>query len=207
MALQPNAWGEKQWSASILASERNLIHFNSSDTVGWKTENRGLEGPIANPNPNYPNLPTNRLPEELPQRGKKLQKTKPSFTAQSILMKPILITFNKFKTYTLIFRRPLLNQEHTLCKNSWSTIHKLIHLRLENPHSTIITWAEMWKSSHSCLNLCDPKDCRLPGSSAHGILQAGVLEWVAISFSRGSSLHFQTRISYVSCIGRRILYH
>ena len=39
----------------------------------------------------------------------------------------------------------------------------------------------------SCLTLCDPMDCRLQGSSIHGILQAGVLEWVAISFSRGSS--------------------
>ena len=35
--------------------------------------------------------------------------------------------------------------------------------------------------------LCDPKDCSPPGSSAHGILQARILEWVAISFSRGSS--------------------
>ena len=35
--------------------------------------------------------------------------------------------------------------------------------------------------------LCDHMDCSLPGSSLHGILQARVLEWVAISFSRGSS--------------------
>ena len=34
---------------------------------------------------------------------------------------------------------------------------------------------------------CDPMDCSLPGSSVHGILQARILEWVAISFSRGSS--------------------
>ena len=35
--------------------------------------------------------------------------------------------------------------------------------------------------------LCNPMDYRLPGSSLHGILQARILEWVAISFSRGSS--------------------
>ena len=35
--------------------------------------------------------------------------------------------------------------------------------------------------------LCDPMDCSPPGSSAHGILQARILEWVAISSSRGSS--------------------
>ena len=41
--------------------------------------------------------------------------------------------------------------------------------------------------SQLCLILCDPRDCSTPGSSAHGILQARILEWVAISFSRGSS--------------------
>ena len=39
--------------------------------------------------------------------------------------------------------------------------------------------------AQSCPTLCDPMDCSLPGSSLHGILQARVLEWVAISFSRG----------------------
>ena len=38
----------------------------------------------------------------------------------------------------------------------------------------------------SCPTLCDPMDCSLPGSSVHGIFQAIVLEWIAISFSRGS---------------------
>ena len=41
--------------------------------------------------------------------------------------------------------------------------------------------------SQSCLTLCNPMDCSLPGSSVHGILQARILEWVAIPFSRGSS--------------------
>ena len=44
--------------------------------------------------------------------------------------------------------------------------------------------------SLSCVQLCDPVDCSPPGSSVHGILQARILEWVAISFSRGS---FQPR--------------
>ena len=51
----------------------------------------------------------------------------------------------------------------------------------------------------------DPMDCSSPGSSVHGILQARILEWVAIFFSRGSS---QPRDGKrVSCIGRRVLYH
>ena len=39
-----------------------------------------------------------------------------------------------------------------------------------------------------CPTLCDPMDCNPPGSSVHGILPAGILEWVAIAFSRESSL-------------------
>ena len=41
-------------------------------------------------------------------------------------------------------------------------------------------WSEV---TQSCLTLCNPMDCSLPGSSVPGILQAGILEWVAISFS------------------------
>ena len=40
------------------------------------------------------------------------------------------------------------------------------------------------KSLQSYPTLCDPTDCSLPGSSVHGILQARILEWVAISFSK-----------------------
>ena len=43
--------------------------------------------------------------------------------------------------------------------------------------------------AQSCPILCDPIDCSLPGSSVHGILQARILEWVPIPFSRGSSRH------------------
>ena len=40
--------------------------------------------------------------------------------------------------------------------------------------------------TQSCPTVCDPMNCSLPGSSIHGILQARILKWVAISFSRGS---------------------
>ena len=43
------------------------------------------------------------------------------------------------------------------------------------------------KSLQSCLTSCDPMNCSLPGSSVHGILQARILEWVAMPSSRGSS--------------------
>ena len=60
----------------------------------------------------------------------------------------------------------------------------------------------------SCLTLCDPMDYSLPGSSVHVILQARILEWVAISFSRGSFersilhlLHWQVDLLPLSHLG------
>ena len=52
-----------------------------------------------------------------------------------------------------------------------------------------------------CPTLCDPMYCSLPGFSVHGIFQARVLEWVAISFSRGSS--WPRDRTQVSCIAGR----
>ena len=55
-----------------------------------------------------------------------------------------------------------------------------------------------------CLTLCDPTDRSPPASSVHGILKARILEWAAVSFSRGSS---QARNgTQVSCIGRQIVF-
>ena len=57
----------------------------------------------------------------------------------------------------------------------------------------------------SCPILCIPMNCSLVGSSVHGIFQGRILEWVAISFSRGSS---QPRDqTCISCTGRWVLYH
>ena len=52
-----------------------------------------------------------------------------------------------------------------------------------------------------CQILCDPMNCSPPGSSVHGILQARILEWIAISFSRGSSRPKDW--TQVSCIAGR----
>ena len=59
------------------------------------------------------------------------------------------------------------------------------------------------KSPQSCLTLCDPRDCSLPGSSVHGILQARILEWVAmLSFRDSSQPRDRICIFYVSYIGK-----
>ena len=76
---------------------------------------------------------------------------------------------------------------HSICQQIWK----------------IQQWPQDWKRSvfilipkkerkesevaQLCPTLCNPMDCSLPGSSIHGIFQARVLEWVAISFSRGFS--------------------
>ena len=53
--------------------------------------------------------------------------------------------------------------------------------------------------AQSCLTLCNPIDCSLSGSSIHGIFQARVLEWTAISFSRGSSRpRTRTPVSHIA---------
>ena len=52
--------------------------------------------------------------------------------------------------------------------------------------------------AQSCLTLCDPRDCSLPGFSVHGIFQARILEWVTISFSRKSSRpRDRARVSHI----------
>ena len=76
--------------------------------------------------------------------------------------------------------------------------------------SCIYTQGDMYKKIYSSIacnrksnesTLCNPMDCSPPGSSLHGILQARILEWAAISFSRGSS---QPRDQiWVSCITGR----
>ena len=59
-----------------------------------------------------------------------------------------------------------------------------------------------WNESHSVVSdSCDPTDCSTRGFSVHGILQARTLEWVAISFSRGSSR--SRNQTWVSCITGR----
>ena len=77
----------------------------------------------------------------------------------------------------------------------WLNIHTCTHSWL-----TKFCYLKVKLLSH--VQLCDPMDCSLPGFSIHGIFQARVLEWVAISFSRGSSWpRDQTQVSCIA--GRR----
>ena len=62
-----------------------------------------------------------------------------------------------------------------------------------------VKWSEV---AQSCPTLCNPMNCSLPGFSIYGIFQARVLEWVAISFSRGSSQPREQ--TWASCIAGRL---
>ena len=76
-----------------------------------------------------------------------------------------------------------LRQDERDQRSSWDSVHTLI---LSRPHPGSIVKSES-EVAQSCPTLCDPVDCSLWGYSVHGIFQAIVLEWIAISFSRGSS--------------------
>ena len=91
------------------------------------------------------------------------------------------------------------------CNASWTCIQckapKTMYMPCVYTHTHICCCLV----AKSCLTLCDPAHCSLPGSSVHVISQARILEWVDISFSKGSS---QPRDrTHISCTGRWILYH
>ena len=69
---------------------------------------------------------------------------------------------------------------------------------LQSPRWTLHLYAYVLVTQ-SCLTLCDPMDCSPPGCSVHGILQARILEWVAMPSSRGSSQpRYQTQVSRIA---------
>ena len=92
--------------------------------------------------------------------------------------------------------------------NRWQkrmeTWREILFTRLEKELKESYKDAVLCLAAQSCPTLCDPMDYSPPGSSVHGILQARILEWVAISYSRGSS---QTqRLNQVLPHCRQILY-
>ena len=103
---------------------------------------------------------------------------------------PVILPGESHEQMNLVGYSPIGSRR---VRHDWSNLaqHRLI-------------WSEV---AQPCLTLWDPMDCSLPCSSVHGIFQARVLEWVAISFSKGSSPpRDQTLISYISHIGRHTLY-
>ena len=94
------------------------------------------------------------------------------------------------------------------CHTDWvSQIEKgkyHMMILIVEPNKIIIQVKVKLLAAQSCPTLCNPMDCSLPVSSVHGILQARILEWVAIPFSRGSSS--RRGWTHSSCTGGQILY-
>ena len=96
---------------------------------------------------------------------------------------------------------PLVSSSHMvlyLCQENWG-----IELRAGWAPPSITCMLQKVKVkglvAPLCPTLCDPMDCSPPGSAVHGILQAKILEWVAIPFCRGSSPpRDQTQVSHIT---------
>ena len=134
-------------------------------------------------------------------------------------MKPVkFIGFTKKSKWIHLQAQLELGVKHSIslyCAFSW--LHFSSHCSLSgslqrcsgsHPHLSSILQASSLTCVCVChVQLCDPMDCSLPGSSIHGIFQARILEWVAISFARASSRPRDwTCVSCISCIGRWVLY-
>ena len=118
---------------------------------------------------------------------------------------PSVFSLPTFWTWCLLFWRGLFHclflQQNSLCLN-WECplccfILFLFLLLCK------VRWSHSVVSAQSCPTLCNPVDCKLLGFSVHGILQARILEWIAVFFSRGSSRPRDwTRVSLI--VDRRL---
>ena len=93
------------------------------------------------------------------------------------------------------------------------TSQKKTKNKLKSPQSLPCMQVYFPPSERNCVCMSDPIFCNPisyspPDSTVHGILQARILEWVAVTSSSGSfQCRDQTHISYISCTGRQFLYH
>ena len=126
-----------------------------------------------------------------------------------------LTMFQHWNIQLLLFSRPVdslqpLGRQHArppcpspspgVCPSS-CPLHRWCHPAISSSN-TLLKWSEVVQS---CPILCDPMDSSLPGSAVHGIFQARILEWGAISFFRGI---FPTRGSNPGLLHcRQTLYH
>ena len=93
--------------------------------------------------------------------------------------------------FTVQLSHPYMTTGKTIALTRRTLVSKVMSLHLNMLSMLVITFLPRSESesevAQSCPTLCNPMDCSLPSSSVHGIFQAIVLEWIAISFSRGSS--------------------
>ena len=140
---------------------------------------------------NFPNLgeetqARSRKSREFKTRG---TQTDPGGSAVKNLPVPrhLTTTTSKVKDKEKILRAPrekTTSSVKEIYKSSYKTMSRFLSRNFVGQKERTKKESEVAKS---CLTLCNPMDCSLPGSSVHGIFQERVLEWVAIPFSRGFS--------------------
>ena len=91
------------------------------------------------------------------------------------------------------------------CQENAKFIKVLLTIRNYLYNYYLSKWGCVLFVSQSCPTLCNTTDCSPPGSTAHGILQARILDWLAIPFSRGSS--WPRDQTLVSSIAGSFFYH
>ena len=127
-----------------------------------------------------------------------------SHDESSMLPKPSWFGLNLFSSLIL----PLTGKYFLFCCIKWHSVFELLFLWQILPYvcvcMCVCVCACAHASAQSCLTICDPMDYSLPGSSLLGIIPARTLEWVAISFSRGSS--WPRDRTHVSCIAQEFFY-
>ena len=117
---------------------------------------------------------------------------------------------NRWEQYKTLFVRNYFVLRPSAPRNRDFTVSRLANV-IMCPFTTILSVCIYLLNmcvlvAQSCPTLCDCVDCSLPGSSIHRILQASILDWIAIPFSRGSSWpRNQTWVSLPYL--RQILYH
>ena len=101
-----------------------------------------------------------------------------------------------------LYSKKLCSHDSSFAKRVGSFIHHFLCLFFRGLYTSVLCA----KPIQLCLTLCNPMDCSPPSSSIHGILQARILEWVAMPSSRRySQPRDWTHIFYVSYIGSRVL--
>ena len=143
----------------------------------------------------------------------------PSFShqkGQNMCTQNILNWTQRRICFTLSMRFPNKNISTTSCEPPPTVTHSSPEFLLESLNKGKLYNLRHWSTAgivageraRSHVWLCDAMDCSPPGSSVHRIFQAKIVESVAISYSRGSSRpKDQNWVSWVSCIGRQILFH
>ena len=129
-----------------------------------------------------------------------------------VLITPVIFSSHLYVITAVIFSSHLLYSHHSCCYILFTPVTFSSHLCSPPPD---LCWGPKHKRnsfkaiccccsvSKLCPPLCGPVDCRPPGCSVHGISQARILEWIAISYSRESS--HPRDWTHVSCIGRWVL--